>query len=77
MPSLELNVGKDNVSSIFTFRSAGVFVGSCLSGYFFPKLSAGKWKLLSLGIILCVDSIGLAFMPIVKDMGLLGTVRYC
>jgi len=49
-------------------------VGSCLSGYFFPKLGSGRWKLLSLGIILCIDSVGLATMPIVKSMGLLAFI---
>merc|ERR1711970_772471 len=74
LPSLELNVKEDNVSLLFSYRSIGVFVGSCLSGYFFPRLGTGKWKLFSLGAILCVDAFGLAVMPILKDMWALGTI---
>ena len=59
---------EDNVSLLFSYRSIGVFVGSCLSGYFFPKLGGGKWKLFSLGVILCVDAFGLAVMPILKGL---------
>ena len=70
LPSLELNVKEDNVSLLFSYRSIGVFVGSCLSGYFFPKLGTGKWKLFSLGAILCVDAFGLAVMPILKGLAI-------
>ena len=66
LPSLELNVREDNVSLIFSYRSIGVFVGACLSGFFYPKIRAGKWRLFSLGLILCVNAIGLALMPILK-----------
>ena len=57
---------EDNVSLIFSYRSIGVFVGACLSGFFYPKIKTGKWRLCSLGIILCVNATGLALMPILK-----------
>ena len=63
-------VREDNVSLIFSYRSIGVFVGACLSGFFYPKIRAGKWRLFSLGLILCVNAIGLALMPILKGISL-------
>jgi len=64
LPSLEDNVGEDNVSTIFSYRALGQFVGACICGFFFPRITAGKWKLFSIGFVLILDALGLAIIPI-------------
>merc|ERR1712110_990293 len=49
-------------------------VGACICGFFFPRITAGKWKLFSIGFVLILDALGLAVIPIVKEMWLLGTI---
>ena len=71
---MEGNVGKNNVSVIFSFRAVGQLVGAILCAYLFPKLGSGRWKVVSLGVVLIVDAIGLGAIPIVRDLWLLGLI---